>query len=130
MPRCNLTLKQKSQIIELSKQLTTEQLAKKFQVHPTTVTRTIRNSNTILYQANRVNPNFKTVQTNFHSEEHDSRVLDFINKKQEAHEPITVSDICDKAEEYARELYRPIKSRRGGWRRFRIRRNIIKSKIG
>lgn len=128
MPRCNLTLKQKSQMIELSGELNTEQLAKRFRVHPTTVTRTLKKQEKILYQAARVNPNFKTVQTNFKSEQHDALLLDFILAKQQANEPITVNDVCDKAVEFAADLGRQIKSKRAWWRRFKVRCNIIKSK--
>lgn len=129
MPRCNLTIKQKSQIIDLSGELTTEQLAKKFRVHPTTVTRTLKNKIKILDLASRINVNFKTVQTNMKNEEHDSMVLEFIKSKQEANEPITIKDICDRAAEYAKNLDREIKSRRGWWRRFKVRCNIIKSRL-
>lgn len=128
MPRCNLTLKQKSQMIELSSELNTEQLAKRFRVHPTTVTRTLKKQEKILRQAGRVNLNFKTVQTNYNSEQHDSLVLEYIQAKQEANEPVTVSDICDKADEFAKGLGRLIKSKRAWWRRFRVRCNIVKSK--
>lgn len=129
MPRCNLTLKQKTMLIELSKQLTTEQLAKRFHVHATTVTRTIKKKDRILVQASRVNPNFKTVQTNQRSEEHDTMVLDYIRNHQNSNVPISVSDICDKAVEFAKELNREIKSRRAWWRRFRVRCNVVRSKL-
>lgn len=129
MPRCNLTLKQKSQMIELRSQLNTEQLAKRFRVHPTTVTRTLKKQERILHQVARINPNFKTVQTNFKSEQHDALVLDYIHTKQAANEPVTMNDVCDRAVELAKELGRQIKSKRAWWRRFRIRCNIIKSKV-
>lgn len=130
MPRCNLTLKQKTQLIELSEHLTTGQLAKKFRVHATTVTRTIKKKERILDQASRVNPNFKTVQTNLRSEEHDTMVLDYIRSKQGTNVPISVTDICDKAVEFANLLGRDIKSRRAWWRRFRIRCNVVKMRLG
>jgi hypothetical protein len=129
MPRCNLTLKQKTQLIELSEHLTTGQLAKKFKVHATTVTRTIKKKERILNQASRVNPNFKTVQTNLRSEEHDTMVLDYIKSKQGANVPISVTDICDKAIEFANLLGREIKSRRAWWRRFRIRCNVVRIRL-
>lgn len=129
MPRCNLTLKQKSQIIELSCELSTEQLAKKFHVHPTTVTRTLKKRSKILDQASRVNVNFKTVQTNQRCEEHDSMVLKYIKTRQEANEPLTIKEICDKAIEYAKVLNRSIKSKRGWWRRFKVRCNIVRSRL-
>lgn len=129
MPRCNLTLKQKCQIIELSSQIPTEQIAKKFHVHPTTVTRTLRKKKRILEQASRVNTNYKTVQTNKKSEEHDSLILQFIKSKQEANETLTIEEICDKAIECAKTLDRELKSKRGWWRRFKIRCNIIRTKL-
>lgn len=124
-----MTLRQKSQIIELSGELTTEQLAKKFHVHPTTVTRTLRKKQKILDQASRVNVNFKTVQTNQKNEEHDSMILKFIKINQQANKPLTIKDICDKAVEYAHLLDREIKSKRGWWRRFKVRCNIVRSKL-
>jgi len=129
MPRCNLTLKQKVQIIDLSGELSTEQIAKKFHVHPTTVTRTLQKKQRILDQASRINVNFKTVQTNKRGEEHDSMILEFIKTKQDANEPITIKDICDKALECAQSLDRSIKSKRGWWRRFKVRCNIVKSRM-
>lgn len=129
MPRCNLTLKQKSQIIELSTILSTEQIAKKFRVHPTTITRTIQKRARILDQAGRVNANFKTVQTNKRIEEHDLLVLDFISKRHDSKEPISIKEICDKAAEFGTSLERPIKSKRGWWRRFKARCRIIRSRL-
>ena len=117
-------------MIQLSEHLTTVELAKKFRVHTTTVTRTIKKKDRILNQASRVNLNFKTVQTNFKSEEHDSMVLDYIRSKQGANIPISVADICDKAIEYANILKREIKSRRAWWRRFRIRCNVVRMRLG
>lgn len=129
MPRCNLTLKQKSQIIELSGKLSTELIARKFHVHPTTVTRTIKKKSRILDQASRVNTNFKTVQTNRRSEEHDALVLNYIKERQELEQTISIKDICDKAIEFGQLLDRHIKSRRGWWRRFKTRCQIIRSRI-
>lgn len=129
MPRCNLTLKQKCQIIELSDGLSTELIAKKFHVHPTTITRTLQKRKKILEQASRVNGNFKTVQTNQRGEEHDTMVLNYIKARQDANEPLSIKDICDKAIEFAKILERSIKSRRGWWRRFKIRCNIVKSRV-
>lgn len=129
MPRCNLTLRQKCQILELSGDLSTEQIAKKFHVHPTTVTRTIQKKKKILEHASRVNVNFKTVQTNQRGEEHDRLVLEFIKARQEANDPITIKEICDKAVEFADTLERTIKSKRGWWRRFKVRCNVVKSRM-
>lgn len=129
MPRCNLTLKQKCQIIELSKDYTSDQLAKKFHVHPTTVTRTIQKKARIMDQASRVNINFKTVQTNHRNEEHDSLVLEYIKSRQNANEPITIKEICDKAVECAGSLGRDLHSKRGWWRRFKVRCNIVRSRF-
>lgn len=129
MPRCNLTLKQKCQIIELSSNLSTDQIAKKFHVHPTTITRTLQKKSKILEYASRVNVNFKTVQTNKRGEEHDTLILDFIRSRTEVNEPITIKEICDKAVDLAKGLDREIKSKRGWWRRFKVRCNIIKCRI-
>lgn len=129
MPRSNLTLKQKCQIIELVGEMTTERIAKKFHVHPTTITRTLKKKDKILEQASRVNINFKTVQTLQRSEEHDAMVLEFIRSKQDAKEEISIQNICDKAIEYAATLNRTIKSRRGWWRRFKVRCNIARHRI-
>lgn len=130
MPRCNLTLKQKSQIIEASnKQLSSEQIAKKFHVHPTTITRIIKNKSRILAQASRVNTSFKTVQTNGQSEQHDNLVLDYIRQRQISKQPVTIKDICDKAVEFGQQVGRHIKSKRGWWRRFKTRCQIVKSKL-
>ena len=128
MPRCNLNLKQKSQIIELSGQLSTEQLAKKFRVHPTTVTRTIKKKNRILDQASRVNVKFKTVQTNQRSEELDTLVLKFIKTKQAANERLSAREICNKAVELAKTLDRDL-NRRAWFRRFKVRCNIFKTRL-
>lgn len=129
MPRCNLTLKQKCQIIELSSELSTDQLAKKFRVHPTTVTRTLRKKDKIFDYSSRINVNFKTVQTNRKGGEHDELILNYIKEKQAANEPITIKEICNKAVEFAELLNREIKSRRAWWRRFKVRCNIIKSRL-
>lgn len=129
MPRCNLTLKQKCQIIELSNDLSTDQIAKKFHVHPTTITRTLQKKSKILEYASRVNVNFKTVQTNRRGEEHDAMILRLIKSRQENNLPISIKEICDKAVELAKELDREIKSKRGWWRRFKVRCNIIKCRM-
>ena len=129
MPRCNLTLKQKCQIIEFSGELSTDQIARKFHVHPTTVTRTLQKKKRILDQASRVNVNFKTVQTNQRGEEHDTMILEYIKSRQDANEPLSIKEICDKAVECAESLDRNIKSKRGWWRRFKVRCNIIRSKL-
>lgn len=129
MPRCNLTLRQKCQIIELHKDQSTDAIAKKFHVHPSTVLRTLKKKNKILDQASRVNFNFKTVQTNLSGEEHDIMVLEYIKARQEADEPISIKDICDKALECAKDLNRNIKSKRGWWRRFKFRCNIVRSRV-
>lgn len=129
MPRCNLTLKQKCQIIELSSELSTDQLAKKFRVHPTTVTRTLKKKDKIFDYSSRVNVNYKTVQTNRKGSEHDALILNYIKEKQVANEAITIKDICDKAVEFANLLNRDMKSRRAWWRRFKVRCNIIKSRL-
>lgn len=129
MPRCNLTLKQKCQIIELSNELSTDQLAKKFRVHPTTVTRTLKKKDKIFDYSSRVNVNYKTVQTNGKGSEHDALILNYIKEKQVANEAITIKDICDRAVEFANLLNRDMKSRRAWWRRFKVRCNIIKSRL-
>lgn len=129
MPRCNLTLKQKIQIIDLSSNLSTEQIAKKFRVHPTTITRTLQKKKKFQEQASRVNGSFKTVQTFLKNEEHDVLVLEYIRSKQDSNEPLTIKEICDKAEEFAKALNRNLKSKRGWWRRFKVRCNIIRSKL-
>lgn len=126
MPRCNLTLKQKCQIIELSSELSTDKIAKKFHVHPTTITRTLQKKSKIFEQASRVNVNFKTVQTNRRGEEHDTLVLNYIR---ESKEPLSIIDICDKASELAASLGRTIKSKRGWWRRFKVRCNIVRTRV-
>lgn len=129
MPRCNLTLKQKIQIIDLSSNLSTEQIAKKFRVHPTTITRTLQKKKKFQEQASRVNGSFKTVQTFLKNEEHDVMVLEYIKSKQDLNEPLSIKEICDKAEEFAKALNRNLKSKRGWWRRFKVRCNIIRSKL-
>ena len=96
MPRCNLTLKQKCQIIEFSGELSTDQIARKFHVHPTTVTRTLQKKKRILDQASRVNVNFKTVQTNQRGEEHDTMILEYIKSRQDANEPLSIKEICER----------------------------------
>ena len=116
-------------MIELGAVFSTDELAKKFHVHPTTVTRTLKKRARIQEQASRVNGNFKTVQTNLRSEEHDSMVLDFIRTRHEANEAVSIKEICDKAAEYAKTFNRTIKSRRGWWRRFKVRCNIIRSRV-
>lgn len=123
-----MTLKQKCQIIELFGEMSTEKIAKKFRVHPTTVTRTFQKKHKILDQAARVNVNFKTVQTNQRSQELDAMIIEYIKKRQELNEPITIKNICDKAIECAKILDKNIKSRRGWWRRFKVRCNIIRSR--
>lgn len=128
MPRCNLTLKQKCNIIELYGEMTTEQIAKKFQVHQTTVTRTFQKKQRILDQAARVNGNFKTVQTNQRCQELDEMIIKYIKSRQELNEPVSIKEICDKAIEYANLIDKNIKSRRGWWRRFKVRCNIVRSK--
>lgn len=128
MPRCNLTLKQKCSIIELYGEMTTEQIAKKFQVHQTTVTRTFQKKQRILDQAKRVNGNFKTVQTNQQCQELDKMIIKYIKSRQEINDPITIKDICDKAIEYAHLIDKNIKSKRGWWRRFKVRCNIVRAK--
>lgn len=110
--------------------MSTVQLAKKFHVHSTTVTRTLQKRKRILEQASRVNVNFKTVQTNHRGEELDGMVLEYIRSRQEQkNEPLTIREICDKAIEYAKTLNREIKSKRGWWRRFKIRCNIVKLRL-
>lgn len=129
MPRCNLTLKQKCQIIELSKELSTDQLAKRFRVHPTTVNRILKKKEKIFDYSSKINVNYKTIQTNRKGGEHDEMILDYIKQKQNANEAITIKEICDKAVEFAKLLNRSMKSRRAWWRRFKVRCNIIKSKL-
>lgn len=129
MPRCNLTLKQKCQIIELYGDLSTEQLAKKFHVHQSTITRTLQKKQKLFKQASRINSNFKTVQTAPNSEEHDLMILEYIRSRQKLNQPTTINDICDKAEEYSKILNKKLKSKRGWWRRFKFRCNIVRTKI-
>lgn len=129
MPRCNLTLRQKLQIIELSSKLSSEQIAKKYHVHQTTITRTVKKKKKILDHATRVNVNFKTIQTNQLGEEHDRSVLEYIRTKQNANEPVSIKEICDRAAELAKDVGKCIKSKRGWWRRFKVRCNIIRSKV-
>jgi len=129
MPRCNLTLKQKTQIIELRHSLPTELLARKFRVHPTTITRIIKNQAKILDQAGRVNSSFKTVQTYGRCQEHDLLVLEYIKQKQQSKEPVSIQDICDRALEFAQLVDRPIKSKRSWWRRFKTRCQIVRSRL-
>lgn len=108
--------------------MTTEQIAKKFQVHQTTVTRTFQKKQRILDQAARVNGNFKTVQTNQRCQELDKMIIKYIKSRQELNEPVSIKEICDKAIEYANLIDKNIKSRRGWWRRFKVRCNIVRSK--
>lgn len=122
-------MKQKIQIIDLSSNLSTEQIAKKFRVHPTTITRTLQKKKKFQEQASRVNGSFKTVQTFLKNEEHDVMVLEYIKSKQDLNEPLSIKEICDKAEEFAKALNRNLKSKRGWWRRFKVRCNIIRSKL-
>lgn len=122
-------MKQKCQIIELSSELSTDQLAKKFRVHPTTVTRTLKKKDKIIDYSSRVNVNYKTIQANQKGGDLDTMILDYIKDRQNANEPITIKEICEKAVEFAKSLNRDIKSKRGWWRRFKVRCNIIRSKL-
>lgn len=126
MPRCNLTLKQKCQIISLKDKLPTKDLAKKFHVHLSTISRIIKNQQQILNVATRINLNHK--KTTSYDYELDGLVLEFIKTHQEESKSLSVKEICAKATEFSKTLGRQITCKGSWWRRFRQRCKIIKTR--